>query len=76
MTTLEAYDELRVPCYALPYLVNGDSSGLEPEDIAQGLNAQVIFSVGGLDSNESYFTNSPEFGLACDVEDCTILIVE
>lgn len=86
MKTLETYDNLQVPGYALPYLVNGDDSGLDPEDVkiidkwyreftttARLKRGQVIFSV---DSDEGYFSNLPEFGLPCDVYDCTILIVK
>lgn len=86
MKTLEKYDDLQVPGYALPYLVNGDDSGLEQEDkkiidkwyagfvkIAKSHNAEVIFSCN---EDDGHFTWSPEFGLACDVYDCTILIVK
>lgn len=77
--------EVKFPDYALGYMVNADASGLEDEDIkavdaymqwyydrAKEINGHVIFSCG---DDEAYFTWNPEFGLACNVVDCIILIV-
>lgn len=88
MTTIAKYTELSVPGYALSYLVNGDDSGIEPEDKAnidewysqfeeeaQEVSGHVIFAITDNDS-DSYFTWNPEFGLACNCYDCTILIVK
>ena len=85
METISKHEGLAVPSYALSYLVNADDSGLENNDRdnidtwyqqflneAKAAGGSVIFGVEG--SGESYFTWSPEFGLACDVTDCTILI--
>jgi hypothetical protein len=87
MKTLSEYTELRVPDYALSYLVNGDSSGIEESDVkaidgwmqqfydeAKEKGGHVIFGTTNSD-DEGYFTHNPEFGLACNVVDCTILIV-
>ena len=88
MKTLYEDTELNVPSYALSYLVNGDSSGIEQEDIdnidnwynwyvdkAKSLSktACVIFLAG---EGEADFSISPEFGLPCDVVECSILIVD
>lgn len=86
MTTLQLFDDLQVPCYALPYLINGDFSGLAEEDIkaidtwyayyanlAAKMGGSVIFEN---DSDSTYFTSVPEFGLPCECVDCTILIVK
>ena len=86
MVTISEYTELKVPSYALSYLVNADASGLEDEDIkatdnymrqyyeeAEKAGGHVIFSPS---DEEPYFTHTPEFGLPCDVVDCTVLIVK
>lgn len=91
MITLAEYNHLRIPDYALPYLVNCDDSGLSQDDkqaidnymsqyytLAEFYNAQVIVDIESyLDEFvESFFTWTPEFGLACNVYMCTILIVK
>lgn len=81
MITVKEYT-VKMPSYALSYLVNGDSSALNEEDIAiidrwyNKLQARadlfqcvVIIAPG---DEEPYFTATPEFGLPCDVVDCTI----
>lgn len=86
MKTIAEYNGLKVPSYALPYLVNGDDSGITPEDkhnidlwykdyegrLQEG--ESLIFAVED-NEQEQYFTWNPEFGLPCDVVDCTILIL-
>jgi hypothetical protein len=85
MNTIESYNNLPIPGYALPYLVNGDDSGIEPDDkqaidnymaqfyqTAQNCGGGVVISV---ESNEGYFTHYPEFGLPCNCYDCTIAIL-
>lgn len=135
METVKKYVGLKIPTWALSYLVNADDSGLSEkekqmvdsymkvyEDIADFENGSYIFSIetyqqdfedaedcliteieyelnsfdgeiGGIvwdrlinnvvflkrikdEYKEPYFTWSPEFGLPCDVQDCTILIVK
>lgn len=80
--------EAKIPDYALPYLINGDDSGISMEDkkiidqwestyLAIAEDWKGIFEVA-LPSNEnweSYFTGNPEFGLACNVVDCTLLVL-
>ena len=88
MIEISRYENLAVPAYALPYLVNGDASGLEEgeqkkidnwyaqfkeEAEAAAGGGDVIFSAG---DSEDYFSSSPEFGPAGSVVDCTILIVK
>jgi hypothetical protein len=85
MKTLEDY-EVEIPDYALSYLVNGDSSGLEKEDIetidnymqyyydrAKELNGYVLFDIKDM-NDEGGFNHNPEFGLACNTITCIILI--
>jgi hypothetical protein len=85
MKTVAEYTELKIPSYALSYLVNADASGLDDKDIAATDNymlqyykeavkagGHVIFSPS---DQEPYFAHSPEYGLPCDVVDCTVLIV-
>ena len=79
------YNNLRIPTYALSYLINGDNSGLDDQDkqnidsymskfynLAEDHDGYVIFSQ---ENEEEYFSSHPEFGLACNVQDCIILIV-
>ena len=72
---------MRIPSWALCYLINGDDSGLEPEDVKtvdewvertrRGGSIDVCCPDEG---TEAYFTNSPAFGLPCDVEDCDVVV--
>jgi hypothetical protein len=86
MKTVSEYTELKIPAYALSYLVNADASGLEEGDIiatniymqqyykeAEKVGGHVIFSPS---DQEPHFTHTPEYGLPCDVVDCTVLIVK
>jgi hypothetical protein len=86
MKTVAEYTKLKIPSYALSYLVNDDASGLEEKDIAatdaymqqyyeeaKKAGGHVIFSPS---DQEPYFTHTPEYGLPCDVVECTVLIVK
>lgn len=86
MKTIAEYTELPIPSWSLSYLVNGDNSGIDDKeqkqaddymqqfyDEAKKHNGHVIFSCG---DGEGSFTHNPEFGLACDCIDCTVLIVK
>lgn len=83
MKTVAEY-EVKFPAWALSYVVNGDASGIEPEDKKQVDNymrqyegrGHVEVCLPAEDNWESHFSWSPEFGLPCDVVDCTILILE
>ena len=87
MKTQHTYD-VRMPDYALPYLINCDDSGLNFDDIqaidrymAPFYKTACDYKMGDVivsptDENpEPYFTWNPAFGLACDVIDCTIVIL-
>jgi hypothetical protein len=81
----QAIYSVKLPDYSLPYLINGDSSGLEEEDktaidqymnyyydIAESYHGSVV--INPLDM-EAYFTWKPAFGLACNVVDTDIIIL-
>lgn len=67
--------EVKIPVWALSYIVNGDSSALTDEDIAmvdEALEREPGTWIPG--DGEAYFTSWPEFGLPCDVVDGVILV--
>jgi hypothetical protein len=79
-------DELRVPAWALPYLVNGDDSGLSEADItlvrnwldrweteAVKLGGHIMFHAS---DNEPSFTWRPAFGLACDCVESALYVIK
>lgn len=72
----------RIPTYALPYLVNGDRTGLTDEEIrmidgvCRRNNIELVVPVsesveGG---PEPYFSAFPFFGLPAEVEDCVVIM--
>lgn len=64
----------KVPTWAIGYMVNGDPSGLEDDEIKEIDEWMRKYKVWVVDpTGEPYFTNYPLFGKACDVYDCTIL---
>jgi hypothetical protein len=81
MKTIKEYT-IQLPEYSLCYLINGDSSGLSNIDIQaidnwyahidNNTNHQIIINPI---EDEGHFTWYPEFGLACNCVDCTILIL-
>ncbi len=89
MKTAEKFDGLRVPDYALSYLVNGDDSGITEEDKAAidkwfaiftrraaALGGNAVFSIASSEEGKDpYFTRNPVFGLACNVIDCEVAIL-
>ena len=84
MKTILERKEL-IPDYALSYLINGDFSGLSPDDRKNidtwyanyenrmQTGESIIISPAEDNSN---FTWNPAFGLACNCIECTILIVK
>jgi len=71
---------VRIPTWALCYLVNSDDSGLDAEDkktidewVERTRNGGRIDVCPPLDV-VPYFTSYPAFGLACDVEDCDVVV--
>jgi len=86
MKTYKRYD-VKIPEYALSYLINGDDSGLNTEDIqaidsymmtfeneSESVNGSIVIC-SPEENQESYFIASPAFGLACTVQDIHILIL-
>jgi hypothetical protein len=67
----------QIPTWALNYLINNDKSGLNSEDLnlihdwKSSWDCDILIST----SDETYFSKSPEFGLACDVMDCDVLVL-
>lgn len=79
----------RIPTWALCYIINGDPSGLEDDDIAKvdnffksyeriGCPIQIVSPIVE-DENagpHAYFSHYPAFGLPCEVEDCEVLFTK
>lgn len=66
----------RIPSYALPYLINGDCSEMEAEDIAMidKWQEKHIPPNSHIAVGEEYgFCSRPAFGLACDCTDCEVV---
>lgn len=70
----------RIPTWALGYLVNSDAGGLDAEDrktvdewVERTRNGGRI-DVCPPPDGEPYFSSYPAFGLACDVEDCDVVV--
>jgi hypothetical protein len=66
----------KIPSWALSYLINNDSSGLEPNEIDL-IHAWEMSWDGPIwisPSTNTYFSNTPEFGLPCDVVECEITL--
>ena len=85
MKIQDLYDNLSVPTWALPFLVNGDGSGLSNLDVdlisgwiaeferhasKNGARAEFEFVVG---DGEEYFSKFPAFGKPATCVDCSIL---
>jgi hypothetical protein len=86
MTTINEYTDLHMPDWSLCYLVNGDEGDLSDVEIetvndfmaeyyaeAKKVGGHVIFSTT---EEHDEFSIYPEFGAACAVTTCTILIVK
>lgn len=86
---IHAEYDVKLPNYSLTYLINGDSSGIDGDDIltidngmkrfyeiADSVNGSLTISVMDSDDNqESYFSSWPLFGLPCSVYDAKIIIL-
>lgn len=64
----------KVPTWAIGYMVNGDPTGLEDDEIKEidewmGKNKAWVTATEG----EPYFTHYPLFGKDSEVYDCVIL---
>lgn len=70
-----------VPTYALPYLVNGDPSGLTDEEISEidellrSQSVELVCPDWKDEDSESqpYFSSVPWFGKPTEVVDCTVV---
>lgn len=72
---------MKIPSWALCYLINGDDSALDAEDkklvddwverMREGGRIDVCCPEEG---GEEYFCRHPAFGLPCNVEDCDVVI--
>lgn len=80
--------KINMPDYAMPYLINGDNSGLTEEDIqiidrwfnrmqriADNYESVVIIGMPE-DGDEGSFCSDPEFGLACNCFEITITMLK
>ena len=79
LNIIAEYNEVKIPSYALCYLINNDSSGLDIDDIKIIDDYMEQFYNDGFViiapcDDDFYFTWSPAFGLACNVLDCTIIV--
>jgi len=88
MKTACQEDNVLIPSYALSYLINGDASGLSDEDKAitdkwlsgwnartEKVNGSLIITTVNEDYDDSDFHWNPEFGLPCNCNYCTIIIL-
>ena len=87
MKTLQV--ETDIPSYAINYLVNGDTDGLNKTDRGiidnwissskqyyQSLDDNKLISLDIIPlNNGEFFTWSPEFGLPCMSQACMIMLV-
>lgn len=70
----------KIPVWALPAIINGDSSGLEQEDVDTILawfektGVDVVECPTDKDMDKKYFTSRPAFGKACEVVKCKCII--
>lgn len=84
MKTQATYD-VKLPSYAVCYLINDDDSGITEQDKkliddymqqfydkADTYNGSVVIDIG---DDEPSFYWKPDFGLACDCYDATITIL-
>ena len=84
MKIIKQYEE-RIPSYALPFLINGDDSGLESGDAHNidewleqyDVTGNEYMDISIIDNeSEQYFTSLPAFGLPCNVMDCMVTVFE
>lgn len=83
MQTIAKYDDLNIPTWALNYLVNGDSEGLNSGEIAEinkwtmsfePLDPKASFLLST--EQEEFFTWHPEFGKAATCVTGTVVIAK
>lgn len=65
-----------LPAWALPYLINGDDTGMSAEDLEQvktwenSWEKPITIEIVG----DPYFCGCPEFGAAAEVYDCKVFM--
>lgn len=65
----------RIPTWSLGYIINGDATGLENEEIElvdKFIRDNKVVCVS-CDNDDTYFSSCPVFGLACEVAECTVI---
>ena len=63
----------RVPTWALPYMANGDATGLKDKEIKMIDNLLVCPIADSVQGGmPPYYTKDPLFGKATEVEDCIV----
>lgn len=68
--------EMKIPDWALPYLVNGVTDNLSQEDLQLVTDFESLNNVESVNPkwNEPYFSHSNDVGgLACNVFDCDVV---
>lgn len=77
----------RIPAWALYFMEYGDASGLKDSEVEmvekfyesyrkEGIAVSDVYPVTGENGDwEEYFSQSPAFGLPCNVVDCTLSYV-
>lgn len=71
----------RIPTYALGYLVNGDPTGLEEneiemiDEVCRVQKIEVVCPIGQTVEGgcQPYFSIAPMFGKPAEVEDCIVI---
>ena len=82
MKIINTYENLSIPAYALPYLIYEDAGDMTETEIQKierymkQFYEQGLVIINYLPDSEPFFTKYPEFGLACDCIDCSIVVYE
>jgi hypothetical protein len=70
--------DFEIPSWALPYLINNDDSGLEPEEklmidnwLKNFEKYQPYVNINPIDDTE-HFSKYPAFGIMCICATCTL----
>ena len=88
MKIIDKLDNCKIPEWAMSAIFNSDYSGLFGNDIMfldtwlawlekknQELESESFVVVQDDDYQYPYFDENPEFGLPCNVYDCTVLFL-
>lgn len=75
--TFDTY-EVKLPAWAVCYLLNGDSSGMEDDEVSmvdswiENSPWSSVYAIYDIGEDEPSFTHYPAFGSACECYDCVI----